>query len=141
MLPVAGAELLARHREECHFSTEQVRAAMQSPVEHDAGADAGAERDEDVVCEALRGAEPTLAHRRGVRIVFECDRHAASLTHQLPDRYVVPARHVCDRCDRSGSGLNSAGQRDADGRDPVANPDAAYQLVDRPADSIEHILR
>ncbi len=53
------------------FSCQSVRAPHETPVDHDAGADARSQRDEDEAREAFRGAQPALADGCGVRVVLD----------------------------------------------------------------------
>ena len=67
-----------------------VDAQHETPVEHDAPADARAERDADQRRAAAAGAHARLCEREGPRIVDQPDRHAESFRQRLAQRVALP---------------------------------------------------
>ena len=85
---VALARRAVRHHDDV---AELGPAAVERAVEHDAAADAGAEREHDEVVGAAARAEPPLGERGGVRVVLDRRRHAEALAQHVARRDVLRA--------------------------------------------------
>ena len=74
--PGARVDLLAARADQVELARRAVAAAVQLAAQHEPGAEAGADREEDEVLDAPGDAEPLLADRREVDVVLE--RHRES---------------------------------------------------------------
>jgi hypothetical protein len=90
------------------------RAAVEAPVDDDAAADPGRDREVDHVAHAGAGAPAVLAGRRGGRVVLERDRALERAQRELVDRHVAPAGQVRGRDQDAALGVERAAAADAD---------------------------
>ena len=104
----------------------------------DAGADAGAEREEDKAAGIAGRPGPVLAVGGGVGVVLERRRQPERLADVIADRHVLPRLQVRRIEDEPGRDVHRAGGGDADGVDVLHLPSASRDgLADRFAHPFE----
>ena len=96
-----------------------VDAAVDLPVDHHAGADAGRHLDQHQR-RAVGVVHRLLAQRHEVGVVVHEDRPVPGRPQPVGDRVPVPARHDRRLGDHAGVELDRAGHADADAADPAA---------------------
>ena len=117
-------------RHEVELAGGAVAPAQQLAVEHQPGAEAGADREEGEVVDAARHAAPLLAERREVDVVVDPDRDAEALLELGAEGAALHPGHVVGEVHVAGLRLDDAG--DADHRavdDRVGQARGGHQRV------------
>src|SRR4029450_13597730 len=86
--------------------------AVQLALEHEAGAHASPDREEDEVRDAARNAGPALAERREVDVVLEGDRKSQTLAQVVCQGPALEALDVRGEAELSGARFHDSGDAD-----------------------------
>ena len=111
-----------------------IPAAIELPADHDARADARAERHAHHVAERARLAEAADAQRKTVAVVVDMHRHAETLFEQVLEVNLAPRRDAHHIIYDSPRGVHHRRHADTDPRNL-----RLHKLPDKRCDMIHHL--
>ena len=116
-IPLTSALLsqeLTTHHQIANFACCMMGTTVKMAVDHDPGANAGSERQEDEVALAPGRSPPLLAECRGVGILFNANGDGKMLLEALSEAEVDPTGQVAGFDDFAGFGVHQSRHCDAD---------------------------
>jgi len=96
------------------LSRAAVVAAVETPVDDDAGAEPGADGEADQVANAAAGAEVELADGERVGVVVDVGGHAVALLQVVAERHLAPGGDVLHPIDDAAVEVDDARHATAD---------------------------
>ena len=109
------------------FAGHAEKTAHQFPVRDNGASDAGSQRQQDEVVNVASGADPFLAHPRGVGIVFENDRRPEPAAHLVPNRKVLERGKIVGIANNTFFKQDESRDGDADARQFVRSTSFAQR--------------